>query len=545
MRRFQNKLFPSYLQFFCCLFFLFNPSITFALVVDAKEIERQLAKPASLSLNKNGLADLQRFYAARNSQPVWVTPNPASSLLDTALTFIANAETEGLDSEDYQLQHLQQLQHRAGQSPSTAVELEVLTTHAVLMLARDLARGHLTAVAADKDWHISQRTFDAVAFLQEALKKDRLRQAFDELSPKNPSYQSLKQTLAHYRQLAGNHIEWVHIPSSPSIRPGDTHPHIPLIRQRMVQAYAADGVAEYRIAASGNQHYDPELVAAIKAFQAQHGLNSDGVIGKNTLRALNRPLTWKIRQLRINMERLRWLPRNLGARYLLVNTAGFKLSAFENDAQVLDMRIIVGRDYRSTPSFNGALSHMVINPYWNVPVSIAVKDLLPKQQSDPMFFTHGGFKIYPGNNRNGEPIDPDTIDWHSLKRGFPYVLRQDPGKHNALGRLKFMFANSFDIYLHDTPSKSLFQRDIRTFSSGCIRLEKPLELAAFALNKESLWKKFTENMEGDKTITTHLPKPLPIYLVYITAWANGPDKLVHFYPDIYDRDSSTLRYARW
>ena len=163
MRRFQNKLFLPHFQFFCCLFLLFNPSITLALIADAKEIERQLAKPASLSLSKNGLADLQRFYATRNSQPVWVT-NPASSLLETALTFIANAETEGLDSEDYQLQHLQQLQQEAGQSSSAAAELEVLTTHAVLMLARDLARGHLTAAAADKDWHIPQRTFDAVGY---------------------------------------------------------------------------------------------------------------------------------------------------------------------------------------------------------------------------------------------------------------------------------------------------------------------------------------------------------------------------------------------
>lgn len=545
MHCFQNKPLLPHLQFFCCLFFLLNPPVTFALIADGKEIERQLAKPASLALSKTGTADVQRFYAARNFQPVWVTLNSASPLLETALTFIANAETEGLDSEDYLLQHLQQLQHRAGQSSSAAVELEVLTTHAVLMLARDLARGHLTATTADKDWHIPQRTFDAVAFLQEALKKDRLQQGLDELPPKNPSYQSLKRTLAHYRQLAGNHIEWVHIPSSPSIRPGDTHPDIPLIRQRIVQAYAADGAAEYDIAASGNQRYDHELVTAVKAFQAQHGLNSDGVIGKNTFRALNRPLTWKIRQLRINMERLRWLPRNLGARYLLVNTAGFKLSAYEQDEQVLDMRIIVGRDYRSTPSFNGSLSHMVLNPYWNVPVSIATKDLLPKQQNDPAFFTNGGFKIYPGNNRNSEPIDPETIDWHSLKRGFPYVLRQDPGKHNALGRIKFMFANPFSIYLHDTPSKSLFQRDIRTFSSGCIRLEKPFELAAFALNQQSLPEKFSEDLDSDKTITKHLPKPLPIYLVYITAWIDEPGKLVHFYPDIYDRDSSTLRYARW
>lgn len=545
MPRFRLKLFLPFFQFFCFLFFLFNAPAARALIAEAHDIEQQLAKSTALGLSKNALGDLQRFYSARHYQPAWVTKNPHSPSLDTALAFIASAESEGLDSRDYQLQPIRQLQQQTGESLAAASELEVRTTHAVLTLARDLSRGRLTATAADKDWHIAQPAFDAVAFLQQAIKQDRLQQALDDLPPKNPAYRLLKQTLAHYRQLAGNHTEWIHIPTSPSIRPGGTHPNIPLIRQRIAQAYAADGADEFHIADTKSERYDNELVAAIKAFQAQHGLNSDGVIGKNTLHALNIPLDWKIRQLRVNMERLRWLPRNMGQRYLLVNTAGFHLSAVEHDEPVLTMRIIVGRDYRSTPSFNGALSHMVLNPYWNVPVSIATKDLLPKQQSDPMFFTHGGFKIYPGNNRNAEAIDPDTIDWHNLKRGFPYFLRQDPGKHNALGRIKFMFANPFNIYLHDTPSKSLFQRDIRTFSSGCIRLEKPFELAAFALNQESLPEKFSEDLDSDKTITKHLPKPLPIYLVYITAWIDEPSKLVHFYPDIYDRDSSTLRYARW
>ncbi len=545
MPRFRPKLFLPVLPFFYYLFFLSHVPVAHALIAEAHEIEQQLAKPAALGLSKNALGDLQRFYSTRQYQPVWVTKNPHSPLLDTALAFIANAENEGLDNRDYQLHQLQQLQQQASQSLASASELETRTTHAVLTLARDLFRGRLTAASADKDWHIAQPTFDAVAFLQQAIKKDRLQQALDDLPPKNPAYQLLKQTLAHYRQLAGNHTEWTHIPASPSIRPGDTHPSIPLIRQRMVQAYAADGAAEYHIADTASERYDNTLVTAIKAFQAQHGLNSDGVIGKNTIRALNIPLDWKLRQLRINMERLRWLPRNMGPRYLLVNTAGFNLTAVEHAEPVLTMRIIVGRDYRSTPSFNGALSHMVLNPYWNVPVSIATKDLLPKQQSDPMFFTHGGFKVYPGNNRSAEAIAPETIDWRNLKRGFPYFLRQDPGKHNALGRIKFMFANPFDIYLHDTPSKSLFQRDIRTFSSGCIRLEKPFELAAFALNQQSLPEKFTEDLDSDKTMTKHLPKPLPIYLVYITAWIDEPGKLVHFYPDIYDRDSSTLRYARW
>lgn len=545
MPRFRLKFSSPFLQFFCSLFFLLNAPVAHALIADAHNIEQQLAKSAALGLSKNALDDLQRFYNARRYQPVWVTNNPHSPSLDTALAFIANAGNEGLDSRDYQLHPIRQLQQQSGESLAAASELEVRTTHAVLTLARDLSRGRLTAASADKEWHIAQPAFDAVAFLQQAIKQDRLQQALDDLPPKNPAYQLLKQTLAHYRQLAANHTEWIHIPASSSIRPGDTHPNIPLIRQRIVQAHEADDTAGFHITDTTSERYDNKLVAAIKAFQAQHGLNSDGVIGKNTIRALNIPLDWKIRQLRINMERLRWLPRNMGQRYLLVNTAGFHLSAVEHDEPVLTMRIIVGRDYRSTPSFNGALSHMVLNPYWNVPVSIATKDLLPKQQSDPAFFTHGGFKIYPGNNRNAEPIDPDTIDWRNLKRGFPYFLRQDPGKHNALGRIKFMFANPFNIYLHDTPSKSLFQRDIRTFSSGCIRLEKPFELAAFALNQENLPEKFSEDLDSGKTITKHLPKPLPIYLVYITAWIDEPGKLVHFYPDIYDRDSSTLRYARW
>lgn len=532
------------LQFLCFALLLLNSSIPHALVIEAKQIEKQFSKPASFGLSKTEIADLQRFYTARNYQPVWITPESGSSLLEIAFTFIASAESEGLDSHDYQLQQLQQLHQQASQSLPAAIALEMHTTHALLVLAQDLSRGRFTAAKADEDWHIPQPTFDAATFLREAIKTNRLQQSLDDLSPKQPSYQLLKQTLARYQKLASSHAEWTHIPSTPSIRPGTTNAIIPLVRQRITEAYAADGIDDYHIALTASEHYDDELVRAIQAFQAQHGLNTDGVIGKNTIRALNVPLNWKIRQLRINMERLRWLPRNLGERYVLVNTAGFRLTVVEKDQQVLAMRIIVGRDYRSTPTFNGRLSHMILNPYWNVPDSIARKDLLPKQQSDPSHFASLNIKVFQNHNRNGEAIDPDTIDWQGIKHRFPYVLRQDPGKNNALGRIKFMFPNSFDIYLHDTPSKSLFQRDIRTFSSGCIRLEKPMEFAAFALNKQELPEKFLADMESGQTTTVHLPKPLPIYLVYITAWIDEQEK-VHFSPDIYDRDTRALRYARW
>ncbi len=543
MTRYPLKPFLWTVQFLGCIFFLLNPPISHALILEPKDIKQQLSNASSLPIKKMGIDDLQRLYSTRNFQPIWATTESASPLLEMALAFLTSAETEGLDSRDYQLHQLRQLQQQSSQSLSIATELELRTTHAVMTLARDLSRGRLSATTADSDWHIPQPAFDAVAFLQEAIKSNKVQQSLQELSPQNPSYQSLKHALARYQQHIIDHPNWVHIPATASIHPNATHDIIPLIRQRIAQAYAIDGISEFQLTSSTSQHYDEELVAAIKAFQTQHSLNADGIIGKNTLRALNIPLAWKIRQLRITLERLRWLPRNLGKRYVMVNTTGFRLTAVEQNAHMLSMRIIVGRDYRSTPSFNGALSHMILNPYWNVPTSIATKDLLPKQQKDPAFFTSGNYKIFSNHSRN-ETIDPSTINWHAIKKGFPYVLRQDPGAHNALGRIKFMLPNSFDIFLHDTPSKSLFHKDIRTFSSGCIRLEKPLELAAFALGEKSVPEDFLETIESGKTKTIHLRKPLPIYLVYSTAWVDEHEK-VHFSPDIYGRDLRALQYAGW
>ena len=539
----QSTPFVLFLQLLGCLYFLSIPSLSLGGILEASEIKQQLSNASSLAFKKSAVEDLQRLYSARQYQSIWLTAEAKLSSIEAALDFIANADAEGLDSQDYQLQQLRHLRQQLPQSASIAAELELRTTHAVLTLARDLSRGRLAATAADSDWHISQPTFDTVTFLLEAAKSHTLQHSLQNLSSQNPSYQQLKQTLARYRQHIIEHPTWIHIPATPSIRPSTTDDIIPLIRQRIAQAYAIDGIAEFRLTSNLSQHYDEELVTAIKTFQTQHGLNPDGIIGKNTIRALNIPLAWKIRQLRIAMERLRWLPKNLGKRYLMVNTSGFRLMAVEQNEHALSMRIIVGRDYRSTPSFKGVLSHMILNPHWNVPSSIATKDLLPRQQKDPSFFTSGNYKIFSNHSRT-EIIDPSTINWQAIKKGFPYVLRQEPGAHNALGRIKFMFPNPFDIYLHDTPSKSLFQKDIRTFSSGCIRLEKPRELAAFALGEQTLPEDFVEHFDSGTTKTIHLRKPLPIYLVYITAWVDEHEK-VHFSPDIYGRDLRALQYAGW
>lgn len=514
------------------------------IAVNAQALRHQLEKISSVVSRDAALAAVIRFYAMRDYQPVWIQTDKLSPDLDIAIAFIATAEQEGLDSKDYELEQLLHLRKQHCNSPILLLELELRTTQALLMLVKDLRRGRLIASEVDPDWHIQQHEFDAADYLQHAVISGNLKTSLEDLPPKTKGYQLMKQALAHYREQVARGIDWVIIPETPLIRPNMTHPVIPLIRARIVQAFAMHDHPEYAIPVSNSKKYDDELVRAIKTFQEHNGLNADGIIGRNTREALNRTPEQKIRQLRVNMERLRWLPRDPGDRYLVVNIAGFQLTAIEYEKHVLNMRIIVGRDYRSTPSFDSRISHLVLNPYWNIPHSIASKDLLPKQQANSVYFTSQGIKVYSGHDHRSDALNPDSINWRAIGKNFPYVLRQDPGERNALGTIKFMFSNPFSIYLHDTPSKQLFRKDVRTFSSGCIRLEKPLQLAGFVLNEPDAVTDLVAKIETGKTTTVNLPKRLPIYLIYLTTWVDDANN-IYFSSDIYGRDKRVLEHARW
>ena len=516
--------------------------VAFAAMSDAEELRRQLQKYTVAMAHETGISALQRFYSGRDYQPVWLQSDSISALHDVALDFIAAAEAEGLDSHDYLLHQLRQM--RFNQLAAVPYELEFHTTRALLMLAEDLRQGQLSANDVDPDWYIPQPSFDPVNYLLDAVASSRFQQSLTDLPPKIPSYQLLKQALAKYRDLVARQVTWTRIPVVSVIRPNTSHPVISLVRTRITEAYHTHGTAEYNLSAIHSENYDDELVNAIKSFQLQHGLNADGIIGKNTRRALNMTPAEKVRRLRLNMERLRWLPRNLGDRYLLVNIAGFQLAAVEQDQQVFDMRIIVGRNYRSTPSFSSYISHMILNPYWNIPASIAREDLLPRQQKDPAFFASQGIKVYSGYDYSQASIDPDTVDWPAITKGFPYVLRQDPGAKNALGVIKFMLPNPFSIYLHDTPDKSLFQKEIRTFSSGCIRLEQPMALADFIMEGNRTQTELTAQIKTGRTATVSLSEPTPIYIVYLTVWVDG-QRQIHYSPDTYGRDKRVLSSVPW
>jgi murein L,D-transpeptidase YcbB/YkuD len=505
------------------------------------QLNRILAEGES---DANEITALREFYSKRGYQPVWLISGQIAPHFNTALAFIAGAEDHGLERSYYQLDQLVQLFSEFTSENRFVLELQ--TTRSLLKFMRDLYRGRYAAIEMDSDWYIPQPDFDAIEFLLESLDSGNFQQSLESLVSSNPNYQHLQHALAKFRDLVAHQVVWTRLPHGLLLKPGNSYAAIPLVRERIAQAYETHGLPEYNLtsgAEAQNDYYDNALENAVRAFQRQHGLNADGIIGSNTVEAMNRTPMEKLQQLRINLERLRWLPRNLGKRYLLVNIAGFQLTAIENGQYMFDMRIIVGREYRSTPSFHSRITHMILNPYWNVPASIARKDLLPKQQANPAYFTSQNIRVYEDYSFRANPIDPETIDWNAINTGFPYALRQEPGRQNALGTIKFMLPNDYSIYLHDTPAKSLFNKDIRTFSSGCIRLEAPLQLADFALRGRISLEELKAQIDSGKTKQINLPEPLPVYIVYLTTWIDS-DQNIHYSLDTYGRDERALDRVR-
>ena len=341
---------------------------------------------------------------------------------------------------------------------------------------------------------------------------------------------ALEKALAQYRQLAAQG-GWPQVPPGPSLKEGDQNERIPLLRKRL--AASSDLAAQ----AAQEDLFDPTLKEAVQRFQARHGLTADGVVGAKTLAALNVPVSRRIRQLAASLELCRPLPQQLEPRHILVNIADFTLKVFEDGKPVLAMPVIVGKTYRQTPVFNGRIFTLVLNPTWEVPHSIAIKDLLPKIQKNPGYLAKLHLRVFKGWKPATE-INPATVAWANISPAhFPYRLRQDPGEDNALGRVKFLFPNPYDVYLHDTPARELFKKDARTFSSGCIRIAKPLDLAVYLLKGTRLGSMDTLTAALARGITQRIaiPSPIAVHIVYMTAWVD-PDGTVQFRPDIYNRN---------
>jgi murein L,D-transpeptidase YcbB/YkuD len=471
-------------------------------------------------------ATLNTFYAERDYLPMWVGDGIAEERAQVLIQVLNAAGDEGLDPANYALPP-----SAAGATDGVLLaEREALLSASLIRYAEDVGRGRFAPKTIDPQHFIPAPPVDPRTVLEGAAEAESLNDYLLGLAPASNVYRGLRDALRMYRQRQAQD-SWVEVPGGPKLEPGMADPRVPLLRARLRRS------EHLPVPDLPSEVYDPDLEQAVRNFQRRHGLLVDGIVGDNTLRALNVAPAMRIRQILVNMERWRWMPEDLGDRHVLVNMAGFELDYVENGDSVLNMRVVVGKPYRQTPAFSGRISHLQFHPYWTVPRIIAVEDLLPKFSDNPDLLVEDGFRVFEGPDDDSE-IDPSSIDWLSLGRNnFPYRLRQDPGPKNALGRVKFMFPNQFAIYMHDTPSRSLFERSVRSFSSGCIRVEKPVELAVRLLEHKNGWDltRINAAIDSGETVTVGLPKPVPVHLTYLTAWT-AEDGEVHFRSDLYGRD---------
>jgi murein L,D-transpeptidase YcbB/YkuD len=492
------------------------------------EIVHLLANEPELPLPVRQRSEALATYYGDGTHPIlWLGEPRAGDLI----TWLRNAAEDGLDPAAYPAEQLDRLAAAVGETNSRGRAIvELHFSAAFLQFASDLQVGRFLPHKVDPDFFQEGRSIDQLGALTLLSISDSLDRFFIQWQPQAPEYADLRAALADYRALAGAG-GWPTVPLGDSLKPGMSDQRVPALRTRLAVTDGADPVAP----PGGELVYDDALVAVVKAFQARHGLDVDGVVGKGTVGALNVPVETRVRDIVLSMERWRWMPPDLGRNHLIVNIAGFELRRFANGRLEERMNVVVGRPYNKTPVFSDAIRYLEFNPYWNVPTGIAVKEELPKLKTNPAARAAAGFEAV-----RGDTVYPLTaINWSQYGPGnFPFQLRQRPGPNNALGRVKFMFPNQFDVYLHDTPARSLFDKAERAFSHGCIRLARPLDLAVQVLAVGGVpgWDMARINavVATQKRTVVNLAEPLPVHITYFTAWVDRG--IPNFRADIYGQD---------
>jgi L,D-transpeptidase YcbB len=489
-------------------------------------------------------SSVSRFYQMRKYEPAWTRDGYPLPVAERLVNAIKTADAEGLQPGDYHLERIesslatirQSLARNERPDAGRILETEFLLSDAYLIYAAHLLNGRVNPETLHADeWTIYPARFNLARHLSTALDGGDVEGSLKALLPAQMGYGRLKTALIVYRGLA-ERGGWPVLPGDGRLEKGMKSDRVPVLRSRLKVTGDMPAAVD-----SASDLFDEAVEEAVKRFQLRHGLFGDGIVGTRTLRALNVPVDKRIRQIELNLERWHWLPQNMGNPYIMVNIAGYGLEVVENESPVLTMKIIVGTAYQKTPVFSGKMTYIEMNPFWNVPHSIATEETLEKIQKDPGFLARENMKVLAAPN--GEAVNPASIDWSALSESnFPYRLRQEPGPRNPLGRIKFMFPNKHSVYLHDTSDPQLFRKERREFSHGCIRIEKPLEMAEFVMRGSKEWtiEKIKAVLKTKETTVANLPAPIPVHILYFTAWGNG-DGTIHFLEDIYRRDERLNR----
>jgi murein L,D-transpeptidase YcbB/YkuD len=493
---------------------------------------------------------LPKFYERRLYRPAWSDERGPTSLADDLVAALRRADLEGLRSEDYHLKGIEAVlaAARADAKPGPALapdrwaELDLLLTDAFLVYGAHLLAGRVNPETLSPEWVSNRRSADIAIVLEAALASEDIPGALETLVPPQYGYRRLREALARDREVAAAG-GWPAIADGVTLRLGDSGGPVAALRERL---RLEDDLAPGPVERPDADLFDEAVERAVKMFQQRHGLAADGVVNDATRAELNVPAERRVEQLELNLERWRWLPKDLGRRHIIVNIAAYELEVVDGDSVVLSMRVVVGRPYDRTPVLSDTMRYLVLNPYWHVPRNIAVDELLPKVRRDPSYLGRYKMRLFPSSGSDAREVDPATVNWSAITPAhFPFLLRQDPGPRNSLGRIKFMFLNKYHVYLHDTPARPLFEEAQRDFSHGCIRIQHPIELAVYLLRHDPRWDRDALLRALDDAVdrTVPLPEPMPIHLLYWTAWADG-DGTIQFRRDIHGRDAPLLTALR-
>ncbi len=480
-----------------------------------------LQAPRSADTTLRQIPALTQAYHQREHAAIWTSPSGWQPNAHMLLEYLSSLPQHGLSGTRYHLDSLMAL--RDGRSLAERIHADLLLSDAYVSLLQDFqAKPEDTA-----DEAVELRTIQLLLRLKP---EDNPAVSLDAALPSDAQYWALTRALRRLLQQRDEDLQLA--PVEESLKPGEAKPAVFRMSQRLQQT------GDY--AGPPSELYSSEIEHALRQFQRRHGLDDDGIVGPATREQLNASTDARIRQLIVNLERRRHSASAREDSHIVVNLAAQQLHYVHQGKPALDMKVIVGRNDRPTPLTSSAINEVVLNPDWTVPYRIAVVDKLPLIQQDPNYLPEHGFAVYEGWSRDAPRLDPASIDWSALSRNnFPYVLRQQPGAGNALGRVKFLFPNPYAVYLHDTPNHSLFERGQRLFSSGCVRLSQPMVLAELLLRNHGSEDAWREVNSAQDTLSLPLADRVPVHLEYWTAWVDGEGEL-QFRPDVYGHDQTAL-----
>ncbi len=507
-----------------------SPHITELLSQRSGPVTVRLADGDTVVLSEPVVA----FYRARGYRQAWTDYDEIRDRGWSLLKAMEHSAADGLDPERYRfpvaLSMVQQVEEDSIEErdePAQMATVDMVLSEVLGRYANHLAGGVLEPNESNLNWQIPKDTVDIQALLTRLASDEEPGDIVASLRPTVPEYHALMEQLARYRQIAASG-GWPQVPDEVPEEVGATGEAVGALRRRLI---AEGDPEEARLAQRGQaaaNTFDAELKAAVEHFQERHALAPDGRVGGSTLAQLNVSAEDRVRQILLNMDQWRWLPHDLGERYILVNVAGFELEYVKQGDVALAMNVVVGQEGWETPIFTDTMEHIVVNPYWNVPASIEREEVIPAIQRDPSYLARNNMEAVAGSRV------VSTLDYSNLEA---YSFRQRPGADNALGQVKFLFPNKNNIYLHDTPADQYFSEHSRAFSHGCIRLEKPLELARMLFTDVTgrPASDVDQLLERDGEQWVQVTTVLPVYILYFTAWA-GRENTMRFYPDVYERD---------